>query len=389
MSYNELMNALFSKKPQFTNFSLKDVKAVAKALGNPERSFPCVHIAGTNGKGSVALKVARALEMSGLKVGLFTSPHLFSYRERIEINRVMITEEEIISRLVYLMSLIEEIYPSASFFDISTFLAFSYFKEQKIDIAVIEAGIGGKVDTTNIITPLVSVITSVGNDHKDVLGGSIEQIAAHKAGIIKPSVPVVIGPFADFRVIHQAAKENKSYVHTVKRAPGFYDWENQNIARKTLEVLSNILPLNDEAIEQGLLIRPLCRFEQIGGVIFDVAHNPDGFSKLTEALGTFFSNRKWAFIVGMVKEKDIHASLSILSKKASHLYLVEISSKRSASPEKMGEILLEEGVSAFTTCFSIEKAIDLALSQEDLIVVCGSFYLMQEARSFLFRKVGA
>ena len=300
----------------------------------------------------------------------------------------MISEEEVTSYLSSLIPFIEKIYPAASFFEISTFLAFNYFKEQKIDIAVVEAGIGGRLDTTNIVTPLISVITSIGNDHREVLGPTMEQIALHKAGIIKPSVPVVVGPFAQFPVIDQVAQANNSCLYTVKKAPGFYDWENQNIARKTLEVLSRVIPLNDEAIEKGLLLRPLCRFEKIGGVIFDVAHNPDGFTKLIEALGTFFPGRRCSFILGMSKEKDIETSLTILSKKASHFYLVETKSKRSASPEKMGEMLLSKGISTFTTC-SAWQAMESALSQEDLVVVCGSFYLMQEARSFLFGKVSA
>jgi dihydrofolate synthase/folylpolyglutamate synthase len=385
-TYDELIATLFSKRPQFLNAPLDQVRAISKMLGNPERAFPCVHIAGTNGKGSVAFKVAKALEFSGLKVGLFTSPHLFSYRERIQINSVMITEEDVVFYLSRLLPLMEKSYPSASFFEITTCLALGYFKEKNIDIAVMEAGIGGLLDTTNIITPLVSVITSIGNDHKELLGPTLDDIARHKAGIIKPSIPVVLGPSAVFPVIYQIAKEHKSVIHLAQAAPGFYDWENQNIARKTLAVLSNTLSL--KCSEEALSLRPPCRFEQLDDVIFDVAHNADGFSRLIEALATFFPHRKWVCILGMSKEKDLEASLSRLSQHASHFYLVETKSERAVSQERMGALLLQHGYSAFTYA-TIEQAIELALSQEDLIVVCGSFYLMQEARSVLFRKVGA
>ena len=357
-------------------------------IGSPEKAFPCIHIAGTNGKGSVALKVAKALEFSGLKVGLFTSPHLFSYTERIQINSQVITEEEITTRLPYLLSLFERFYPSASFFEITTSLALQYFRDSHIDIAVMEVGIGGLFDTTNIIHPLISVITSIGNDHREILGPTLEQIATHKAGIIKPSVPVVIGPSAAFPVVYDAAESCKSPLYLVKEAPGFYDWENQNVARKTLEILQEMVPLSSEAIEKALPLRPLCRFEQLGNIIFDVAHNPDGFSKLIEALETYFPHRKWVCILGMSKEKDLEVSLAILSKGASHIYLVEADSKRAASKEKMGEILLQQGVFSFTST-TVKEALSLAISQEDLVVVCGSFYLMQEARLILFGKVAA
>lgn len=386
LEYDELMTILFSKRPQFLNFNLDGVRSFSEMIGSPEKAFPCVHIAGTNGKGSVALKVAKALEFSGLKVGLFTSPHLFSYRERIQINSQMITEEEIACRLPQLLSLFERFYPSASFFEITTFLALQYFRDARIDIAVVEAGIGGLFDTTNIIHPLISVITSIGNDHKEILGPTLEHAAIHKAGIIKPSVPVVIGPSAVYPAIYSAAQACKSPLYLVKEAPGFYDWENQNVARKTLEVLRERLPLSFEAIEKALPLRPLCRFEQVDNVIFDIAHNPDGFSKLTEALETYFPHRKWMCILGMSKEKELEASLAALSKGASHIYLVETGSYRAASKEKMGEILSQQGIFAFTPT-TVKEALSLALSQEDLIVICGSFHLMQEARLILSGKV--
>ena len=376
--YDELIEDLFSKKPCFLKIDLHLVQKVAHLLGHPEKAFPSIHIAGTNGKGSVALKVAKALEFSGLKVGLFTSPHLFCYRERIQINSQMISEKDVEEYLLFLIPLIEKNIPSPSFFEITTFLAFCYFRDQKVDIAVIEAGIGGLLDTTNIIDPLVSVITSIGSDHKEVLG----DIPLHKAGIIKPGRPVVVGPSANLPLICETAKKQGSPLYLVEPVSGFYDLENQNIARKTLEVL----PLQIKIEAQALSIRPPCRFEKCGRVIFDVAHNPQGFLKLVEALEIHFPEKKIACILGMSKEKEIAPSLSILSQKASHFYLVEAQTKRAASKQKMADILLSQGFSSFTVC-SLDKACELALSQEDLIVVTGSFYLIPEARSFFLRQV--
>lgn len=376
--YDELISDLFSKKPHFLKIDLHLVKKVAGLLGHPEKAFPSVHIAGTNGKGSVALKVAKALEFSGLKVGLFTSPHLFCYRERIQISSQMISEKDVEDYLSFLNPLIEQIIPSPSFFEITTFLAFCYFRDQKVDIAVIEAGIGGLLDTTNILDPLVSVITSIGSDHKEILG----DIPLHKAGIIKPRRPVVVGPSANLALICETAKKQDSPLYLVDSSPGFYDLENQNIARKTLQVL----PLQIKIEPQALSVRPPCRFEKCGRVIFDVAHNPQGFLKLVEAMNIHFPDKKWVCILGMSKEKEIAESLSILSKKTSHFYLVEAQTTRAASKQKMADILLSQGVSSFTVC-PMEKACELALSQEDLIVVTGSFYLMPEARSFLLREV--
>lgn len=376
MNYDEVIQFLFSKRPKNTHNSVETIRAIAQQLGSPETAYPTIHVTGTNGKGSVSLKIAQALESSGLKVGLFTSPHLISFCERIVINGVPIPEETVRQGLLKLFQ-----YDKLIFFELATLLAFQYFRDEKVDIAVIEAGIGGLLDTTNIIQPLVSIITSVAHDHEDLLGQSLEEIAYHKAGIIKSGIPVVIGPQADFAVIREQARLCQSSLYKVEPQEGFYDMENTAIARQALEILK--CPLSD--IEAGLKYRPACRFEQVGKVIFDVAHNPAGFVRLMEAMQLHFPGQRFSAIVGMSKDKDIKECLSILSQQADHLYLVQASAVKAASVEKMSSLLRQDGFSRFTAGLSIQEIVGKALAFEDLLVVCGSFYIMQEVREEIFR----
>lgn len=320
-----------------------------------------VHIAGTNGKGSVALKIAKGLERVGHRVGLFTSPHLFSPTERIVINGQPIAQEKIADCTT------EESMPV--FFQKMTVRAFEYFAAENVDYAVIEAGIGGLLDSTNIITPVISVITSIAKDHAHLLGETLEEIAFQKAGIIKPGVPVIIGPKADFPIMHEKA----SRLHIVERVQGFYDLENAAIARKALEVLG----VPEYAIVEGLKHRPRCRFEQQGNVIFDVAHNPDGFKRLLEAIEIHFPGQPFKAAVGMSKDKEIEKCLSLLAEKAQHIYLLQASSLRAAPIEEMASILDRIGYKNFSK--------ELVLPQKDLLVVCGTFFIMEEAHCRLLR----
>lgn len=374
MTFDQVIDLIFSKRIESRN-TPEDIRHIASSLGFPEKAYPTVHVTGTNGKGSVSLKIAKALEASGLKVGLFTSPHLFSFCERIVINGVPIPEETARQGLLDLMPF------NLCFFELATLLGFQYFRDQKVDIAVIEAGIGGLLDTTNIIQPLVSIITSVASDHEDMLGPGLEQIAYHKAGIIKPGIPVIMGPKADFPVIREKAKLCGSPLYKVETQPGFYDIENSAIARQALEILK----CPEAAIQEGLKCRPSCRFEQVGPVIFDVAHNPDGFMRLMEALQMHFPGQRFSAIVGMSKDKDVKKCLSILAERADHLYLVQASIPKAVLVEKMKELLRQIGFTRFTAGASIQETVRKALASEDLLVVCGSFYIMKEAREEVLR----
>jgi len=372
MNYDEVIQLLFSKlPPPHSNGALRQIAPHLR------KAFPTIHVAGTNGKGSVSLKIAKALEFSGLKVGLYTSPHLFSFCERIVVSGIPISEEDVRCRLLKLFE-----HQDLFFFELATLLAFEYFRDQKVDVAVIETGMGGLYDATNIIEPLVSVITSISFDHEQCLGNTLEKIAEQKAGIIKPNVPVVIGPKADFAAIRNQARACNSPLYKVELESDYFDLENAAIARQALKLLP--YPLSEKDIEMGLKSRPPCRFEQIGSVIFDVAHNPAGFSSLLKALEVHFPGRRFSALIGMSKDKDVRKCLSMLAEKASHLYLVPSPSFKAIGVEEMGQILRQDGFFHFTAG-SIQEMIREALASEELLVVCGSFYIMKEAREEVLR----
>lgn len=364
--------SLLNRKSGYYRTDLNIAWKLSALLGHPQNSFPTIHVAGTNGKGSVCFKIAKALEKAGKKVGLFSSPHIEDFFERITINGTPISLEEVENSLQLLIDVKE-----ASFFEITTFLAFDYFRRQNVDIAVIETGIGGLYDATNVLQPILSIITSVALDHQGMLGQTQEEIAFQKAGIIKPHTPVVIGPEANYPIIRTIAEKNHAPLHSVKEAPVFYDLENQAIAKKALEILR--VPI--EGVEQ----RPLCRFEQIGDFILDVAHNPNGIARLLQAYELHFPGIPFSIVFGCSKDKDLHRCLSLLAKRAKFIYLVQADSPKAAPVEMMAQILQQSGFHRFAADLSIQKSLEASRLAAERTIVCGSFYIMQEARDHIFR----
>lgn len=332
---------------------LARIQQASALFGHPERQFRSIHVGGTNGKGSVCQKMAKNLQMTGAKVGLYTSPHISSIRERIRINDELV-DEEFLERHVPLM-------PSdLSFFEMMTLLAFIYFAKQKVDIAIIEVGLGGRLDATNIIRPELAVITSIDYDHQALLGATLPEIAREKAGIIKKRVPVVLGP--------SAAKFIESE-HVVE-AGGSYDEENAAVARKALELL------NVQIFEEALKVRPPCRLETIKGVILDVAHNPAGLTKLFDALPV----KPYTAVVGMSADKDIAASLHIIEKNVAEVHFVKAATERAAEPSLL-QALWPAGKPAFVHS-SVEEGL-LSAMKKGHVLVTGSFYIMAPVRRFL------
>lgn len=321
-----------------------------RKLGFPHRSFRSIHVGGTNGKGSVSAKIAEGLRLEGYRVGLYTSPHISCVRERILINGEMIPEEAVISHLSEIFETAEGTF---SFFDFMTALAFLYFREEEIDWAVIEVGLGGRLDATNVIQPELCVITSIGYDHMEILGDTLEKIAQEKAGIVKKGVPLIVGPHAaPFFPSADAFLPVK----------GDYDTENSGVARRVLQRLG----ASEQSIEKGIRIRPKCRFEIIGNTVLDAAHNPDGFRRLMEALDVHFPNETFHFIVAFSKDKEWRLCLDLIRVKAAKISFVN-SHSRFVS---LGGGTLEEA-------FANESEIPARK------VICGSFYLMAEARRCL------
>lgn len=390
MTLKYLLDRLFSiplhQGSNTKSQNLKNVLALSSKLKFPHLSYPCIHVAGSNGKGSVALKIASSLQAQGYRVGLYTSPHLFHFRERIVVNGRAIDDENLAEGLQTVFSAIESEKIDATYFEIATLLAFDYFRKEKVDAAVIETGLGGRLDATNIICPILAVITSISLEHVQLLGGTLDSIAKEKAGILKPNIPCVLGPHANLGPIEQRAKELNCPLIKVESATSFYDEENEAIAKAALHALAEKLPLSETSIEAGLKQRPRLRFEKEANVIYDVAHNPDAFCHLVQALDHFYPKKKKRFLVGLSKDKDAQGCLKQLIPLATHIHLVRADMPRAATLDFLSENLDCLNFKEYTTHSQISSAFQEALclseQAEELLIVCGSFYIMHELHNF-------
>lgn len=388
-NYKKILKQLLEKslfKEKLT--ILENVQSLNKALSYPTSKYFTIHVAGTNGKGSVSIKIAKALEYCGYRVGLYTSPHINSPCERICINSELISEKEMVCEAKKLFQICQTLGLNLTFFAFMTFLAFAFFREKRVDIAVIETGLGGRLDTTNILYPILTVITSISKEHVQLLGQNLEKIAFEKAGILKPRVPVILGPRAHFQSIYNHARALRCPIHYISKVFHFFDEENSEIAKNALEQLKTDFILTQKAIDQALVLRPSCRFEICGNVIFDVAHNPEAIFYLLQALHYFFPKRRVRFVVGFSKDKDYSSCLELIAPVAIHIHLVQGCSSL-VSANKLSFALKEatsfKKAASFYTCHkSIEEgvkaAFNFAFQANELTVICGSFYIMQEAK---------
>ncbi len=327
---------------------LERMRAFDAALGSPSHQFKSVHIAGTNGKGSVATKIASAFP--GKKVGLFTSPHIETYRERIQINGVWI-DAPVAEQL--LQQIIEKLDESPTYFELLTLLAFVYFAEQQVDLAVLEVGMGGRLDATNIVTPLLSVITSIDLDHTQYLGATVEEIAREKGGIIKPEIPVVVGPRACY--YPNAIEVHGSFAH--------YEEENQAIARAALKELGvEVCDLSDV---------PSCRFECIGNRIFDVGHNPAALQRTFERIAHTYPGKKIRAFVAFSADKDIAACLEVIEKHTCAYHFIKVDHPR---------------LHVYEQSVSFDEALQHC-RRDEILLVTGTFFMMAAAKKALLKEL--
>lgn len=392
---------------------------LCNSIGNPQQKFKSVHIAGTNGKGSVSHMLAAVFQQSGYKTGLYTSPHLKDFRERIKINGAMISEKEVIEFTEQTKGITEEIEPS--FFELTVAMAFDHFERHSVDIAIIETGLGGRLDSTNIINPVLSVITNIGYDHMNILGDTLDKIAFEKAGIIKKETPVVIGEsLAETRIIFsEKAKQNNApivyadedfAIIQVTHADNFLNvqlhnkitnfenlyscdlmgiYQQKNIRTVVASIQQLRIAgfhLKEDDVKQALknvtkLTGLHGRWETIHQhpkVVVDVAHNPDGIRQLREQL-LLCNYKNLRIIIGLAKDKDAAKVLSLLPKNAFYYFT------KAQIPRALDEHELKENASAYKlkgdafaeVNTALEKAI-IEASDDDLIIVCGSVFLVGE-----------
>lgn len=423
-TYTETIEYLFSRLPMFSRIGaaaykkdLTNTIALCEHLGNPQQKFKTIHVAGTNGKGSVSHMLAAILQTAGYKTGLYTSPHLHDFRERIKTNGKEVTEAYVIAFTERMKPLIESIQPS--FFEITVAMAFDYFAQQEIDVAVIETGLGGRLDSTNIITPELSVITNIGYDHMNLLGDTLPAIAGEKAGIIKPGIPVVIGEtlpetkpvfeqtatekqsplfFAEiFCTVEQAKQENGMLQVTISRnnhteeyscdLPGYYQAKNIRTVLCAVEQLQQQgFDISNEQVHEGLshtaqLTGLHGRWEKIHShpdIILDVAHNEDGIRQL-EMVWNKNSHRNIHIIMGMVKDKEIDNVLSLLPSHATY-YFTQAHIPRALDREALKELAAAKGLHglAYEDVNAAIKAAKENAGADDLILVIGSVFLVGE-----------
>ena len=417
MNYQETIEYLFNSTPVFEKIGAKAYKpglqttfALDEHFGHPHQKYKTIHIAGTNGKGSSSHTLAAILQSQGYKVGLYTSPHLVDFRERIRVNGECVPEQYVIDFVEENRAFFEPLHPS--FFELTTAMALKYFAEQKVDYAVIEVGLGGRLDCTNIITPILSIITNISFDHTQFLGNTLAEIAGEKAGIIKPGVPVVIGEYLpetrpvfenkakaenapmlfaqDFDAEHL---ENCETCDVDMELKGSYQERNKKTILAALHILRQKLAISDEAIREGFahvceLTGLRGRWEKLNDApltICDTGHNLAGWSYLAPQINAVKAETKH-IVFGMVDDKDVAHVLQLLKEKMENrvkYYWTQPSTKRAIPVEKLSELALKLGLHG-NSYHSVKEAYNAAIGnaeEGDFIFVGGSSYVVADLLS--------
>ena len=434
MTYKEVTEYLFSQTPSYEQMGANGYKEgldttikIDEHLGHPHKSFRSIHVAGTNGKGSVCHSIAALLQTFGYRVGLYTSPHLLDFSERIRVNGAPITEDYVVEFVEKNKSFFEPLQPS--FFEITTAMAFNYFKDMDVDIAVIEVGLGGRLDCTNIITPILSVITNISLDHTQLLGASLEQIAMEKGGIIKPGVPVVIGENQPetrpiFEALAQEANapiyfaedENEREITSAEPLPDggilyhavhLADFKGELSGIYQVKNMNTVMCVNHRLMDMGYLATcydtdniqkiqsemnlALGNVSKITGlrgrwqivhrnptVVCDTGHNPGGWKYLSEQLFNI-KCKQLRIVFGVVEDKDVYGIMSQLPKDAVY-YLTKANNKR-AMPEASLKVFGDQFGLNGQAYPTVEEAAKAALDSsmvDDFIFIGGSTYVVAE-----------
>lgn len=422
MTYNQAVQYLFDSAPMFQNVGAAAYKEglggtlfLDEHFGHPHRSYRTIHVGGTNGKGSVCHTLAAILQAQGYRVGLYTSPHLVDFRERIRVNGKMISKKRVIEFVEDLKaSLLEgRLEGGYSFFELATALAFKYFEEQKVDFAVIEVGLGGRLDCTNIITPILSVITNISFDHVQFLGDTLPKIASEKAGIIKPGIPVCIGENINPEVkavFQNKADEVGAPITFAEESPLQFPFGGSDFKpaltglcqkKNTRTILTSVrllresgIEISEKAIERGFA--EVCTMTGLMGrwqilskkplTICDTAHNVGGLEYIFRHLASI-PHQRLHLVIGMVSDKDVNTVLTLVSKDAI-CYFTQASVNRAMPAEELTRRANAVGLQG-TTYTNVASAYDTALSNasaDDIIYIGGSTFVVADLLAYLNTK---
>ena len=428
MNYKETIEYLYNSAPLFQNVGktaykegLANTFALDEHFGHPHRRYKTIHVAGTNGKGSTSHTLAAILQSAGYKVGLYTSPHLVDFRERIRVNGEMVSEQFVVDFVAENRNFFEPLYPS--FFELTTAMAFLYFAEMQVDVAVVEVGLGGRLDCTNIIKPELSVITNISFDHVQFLGNTLAQIAGEKAGIIKPDVPVVIGEAVEeTRPVFEAkAREVNTQISFAEDAPEVLDYsfnkekgicyltksygelfgelsgacqaKNTNTILTAVNILkeSSAFQINIENIRQGFA--HVCELTGLMGrwqaiqtspmTVCDTGHNTGGFQYIAQQLAQQ-PCQQMRIVMGMVNDKDINGVLAMLPTQAVY-YFTQASVKRALPAEEVERLASTHGLhgKCYPCVAEAYQAANHDAGKDDFIYIGGSSYVVADLLTFL------
>lgn len=429
MNYTETLDYLFSSMPSFQHVGgdaykpgLERIAEFCRTIGNPQRNYFVIHIAGTNGKGSVSNMLAAVLQQAGYHTGLFTSPHLTDFRERIRVNGEMIPKQKVVNFVDRYKADMERL--QLSFFEMTTAMAFDYFAQSDVEVAVIETGLGGRLDATNVVQPLVSVITNIGLEHTEYLGNSLPKIAREKGGIIKKCTPVIVGEknsnynlvleeiaqdlrseitYADEAfVLGECGFEGGKQVVTMTRQRDGYPYQLRldllgEYQRKNLVTVATVLDILHESTPLSISrrafvegVRDVTTLTSFAGrwqvlnekpmVVCDTAHNAHGIAEVAEQLKARTNSGRLICVLGFCEDKEFKTMLQLMPQDA-HYIFTQASIRRAATPEKIAEVATSLSLD-FELAPTVAEAVavaELQLAEEDMLYIGGSTFVVAEA----------
>lgn len=427
MNYNQAMNYIHNSCKFGMKLGLQRTEKLLELLGNPHKALKCIHIAGTNGKGSITAMTAEILKQAGYKVGMYTSPYIQEFEERIQINGENISHNDLAKYVSKVAIAVEELknqgFDDATEFEIITSAMFCYFMEQRVDYAVIEVGLGGRFDSTNVITPIVSVIASISYDHMHILGDTLDKIAYEKAGIIKKNIPLILYPQEKetFDVIKKVADDNNAEIILTDKKEIISYETGKNISYQSLNIKTandeynirlnllghhqrlnclTVIKLIEQLNMQGLniskaaILKGLESVKWIGRLelcsqkpltVLDGAHNIDGITKLVDSIDNYFEYDNLILIIGILADKQIDNMLKKIAPKATKIIAVAPNSDRAADNKELAGIIekYNKNVCAVDDYKDAYKEALSYCSDRDMLLIAGSLYLIGDMRKLI------